>query len=436
MSQKLRLRVAVVVPSINAGAGARKSATVVAKALESEYEVVVISFNRHPRQKLAVTHHVCLGSEKRRFRGWRAGLEAVLKPLRRARAVAAFCHEQEIDVAVGVLTNPLLALSRLVYRNPAALIFSVRNNPQGYEFKRPLLLRGLYRLAFRALYSQAESVVAITLHMKQILENRYRLQNTRLIYNMYESRSRRLGDGEEPRPVKRSAGSRDPGNVVFLNVARMSRQKGQMHLVRSFAKIAQDCPQAELWLVGRGTLFPFVTQLVHDLNLEGRVRLLGRRDDVPELLEQADVFVLSSLWEGLPLTLLEALEANLPIIAADCPTGPREILAPGIAPEQPLQYPFYGEFGVLTPHIGPYRPPEQLLKQPLLPAERVLADVLRQFAQPGSAGESYPQVQRRVHDFSYETIGAEWCELVREVAEGKRGGKMGAGAVSSTAGGA
>ncbi len=71
----------------------------------------------------------------------------------------------------------------------------------------------------------------------------------------------------------------------------------------------------ELWLVGDGPLRPVVEKTVVEMGLEGRVLFLGVRNDVPKLLAASDVLVLSSEYEGVPLTVLEAMAAGKPVIA-------------------------------------------------------------------------------------------------------------------------
>jgi len=86
-------------------------------------------------------------------------------------------------------------------------------------------------------------------------------------------------------------------------------------LLESFAQIKKTLPDTHLIVIGTGDLFDSLQQKKRFLNLDGSVHFLGSRDDIPELLQVIDVFVLSSLWEGLPLVLLEAMAAGVPVVA-------------------------------------------------------------------------------------------------------------------------
>ena len=108
-----------------------------------------------------------------------------------------------------------------------------------------------------------------------------------------------------------------PEAVVLIATGRLTDQKNPEGLLRAFARLAAEVPQARLWLVGDGPLRGAVEALRRDLGLEAQVSLLGERDDVGALLAAADVFVLPSVWEGLPLGLLEAMAQGLPVVATD-----------------------------------------------------------------------------------------------------------------------
>lgn len=101
--------------------------------------------------------------------------------------------------------------------------------------------------------------------------------------------------------------------VVFIHVARFDPLKDHITAVRAFAKLT-DTP-SRLLLVGDGPTKPEVDSLVRGLGLEKRTIALGFRTNIPELLAAADVFVLTSLTEGIPVTVIEAMATGLPVIA-------------------------------------------------------------------------------------------------------------------------
>lgn len=103
--------------------------------------------------------------------------------------------------------------------------------------------------------------------------------------------------------------------ILFLNVARLHRQKGQIYLLPAFAEVARACPEAHLLIVGDGPERAAIEAQIQNLGIESQVHLLGARKDVDHLLDLTDIFVLSSLWEGLPLAIIEAMGRAKPIVS-------------------------------------------------------------------------------------------------------------------------
>jgi glycosyltransferase involved in cell wall biosynthesis len=107
----------------------------------------------------------------------------------------------------------------------------------------------------------------------------------------------------------------DAENPLFISVGRLSTPKGFDVLIDAFSVVIKTNPNAKLLIVGAGVLQQELEQQISNLSLEGSVYLLGRRDDVPRLLASADLYVSASIWEGMPLSILEAMSAGLPVIA-------------------------------------------------------------------------------------------------------------------------
>jgi glycosyltransferase involved in cell wall biosynthesis len=102
---------------------------------------------------------------------------------------------------------------------------------------------------------------------------------------------------------------------VWLALGRFETAKDYPNMLRGFAQVLQQVPEAMLLLAGRGSLQGGLEALAQSLGTGGRVRFLGMRQDVPELMSAADGYVMSSAWEGMPIVLLEAASAGLPIVA-------------------------------------------------------------------------------------------------------------------------
>jgi glycosyltransferase involved in cell wall biosynthesis len=102
---------------------------------------------------------------------------------------------------------------------------------------------------------------------------------------------------------------------VWLAVGRFEVAKDYPNMLRAFARVRARQPDAVLVIVGRGSLQGETEGLARELGLAEAVRLLGVRNDVPQVMSAADGYVMSSAWEGMPMVLLEAAAAGLPIVA-------------------------------------------------------------------------------------------------------------------------
>lgn len=107
------------------------------------------------------------------------------------------------------------------------------------------------------------------------------------------------------------------GNKKILHIGRFSKQKNHEALVRAFANIVERGQDVELYLYGQGELEESIKELVKSLHVENNVFFCGLTDDVYSVMEKCDIFVLPSLFEGMPMTLIEAMGTGMPILASN-----------------------------------------------------------------------------------------------------------------------
>jgi len=116
-----------------------------------------------------------------------------------------------------------------------------------------------------------------------------------------------------------------PPGLLLGTVGRLEPQKGTTHLITAMTKLPPSAAGAQLWLIGSGPDLPALSKQVADAGLENRVHFLGPRNDVPALLKQLDLFVLPSLWEGLPNAALEAMAAGRAVVATNVHGTPEAV---------------------------------------------------------------------------------------------------------------
>ncbi|REJ71937.1 MAG: glycosyltransferase [Planctomycetota bacterium] len=118
-----------------------------------------------------------------------------------------------------------------------------------------------------------------------------------------------------------------PGERTLLAVGRLHRQKGHRLLLEAAAPLLDRDPHLHVLIAGEGPLRAALQESIAAASWGPQVHLLGPREDIPQLMRAATLFVLPSLWEGMPNVLLEAMAAGVPAVASDV-EGVRELLAP------------------------------------------------------------------------------------------------------------
>jgi glycosyltransferase involved in cell wall biosynthesis len=127
--------------------------------------------------------------------------------------------------------------------------------------------------------------------------------------------------------LRRELGLSD--EFVWVAVGRFEEAKDYPTMIAAFARLAERRPTSRLLLVGKGSLREEVERQIQAGGLQERIRFLGVRRDVPEILSAADGYLLSSAWEGMPVVLLEAAAVGLPIVATRV-GGVSEVVEDGV----------------------------------------------------------------------------------------------------------
>jgi GalNAc-alpha-(1->4)-GalNAc-alpha-(1->3)-diNAcBac-PP-undecaprenol alpha-1,4-N-acetyl-D-galactosaminyltransferase len=131
-------------------------------------------------------------------------------------------------------------------------------------------------------------------------------------------------------PTPAIATERVLSSPSLIAMGRLHPQKGFDLLLRAFERLQAKHPDWQLTILGEGPMRAELEALCSELKLTDRVHAIGSVQNVPDYLRQADLFVMPSRFEGFPMALCEALAHGLPAIAADCLSGPRDIIEDGV----------------------------------------------------------------------------------------------------------
>ncbi len=200
-------------------------------------------------------------------------------------------------------------------------------------------------------------------------------------------------------------------NPVVITVGRLNDQKGQWHLIKAFKKAKNDVPNAKLVLLGEGQLKDYLMTLARELNIDKDVHFLGFQENPFKYISNSKVFVLSSLYEGFPNALAEAMACGAAILSTDCPSGPKEILAPNEYNSKNISYEINkNRYGVLVPLCDgvKHQPDSALTKE-----ESIMADCLVHLLSDDELNQHYrKQALSRIKDFDISQIIKEWENIL------------------------
>lgn len=183
------------------------------------------------------------------------------------------------------------------------------------DFMNPIIQK-FYIMAERLLSKLSDKLITVSnLNLQKAL--RLRFAPVGKFVNIYSGIDfRRFDSPTDIRKKKKDLGIANGDKVVGM-IGRLSKQKAPLDFIQAMGKVLTKRQDVQILLVGDGELKAETLALSKQLNIDSRLKILGFRDDVPELLHLIDIFVLTSWWEGLGRSLTEAMYTARPVVATD-----------------------------------------------------------------------------------------------------------------------
>ena len=255
--------------------------------------------------------------------------DIVLKPIRHRRrprsrnlwndlwSMRHLIAEEQPDVVLAFIDSMNIKVLAAAMGAGVPVIVSERSIPASLGSIYPAPHAAAFGLARRVLYPSAAAVVVQTEPVAHWARRHHLSRKIAVIPNVIEP----LDDEHEAHSPRNSK--------VVLSVGRLSREKGHDVLIRAFACVADKFPDWRLRIVGDGILRSELSSLIESLGLQRRVELAPTKKSVAMDYRTAEIFVLPSRFEGFPNALMEAMQSGCPVVSANCPVGPAEILSDG-----------------------------------------------------------------------------------------------------------
>lgn len=309
------MKLLFVISSLGPGGAERVTATLANYWAKKGWEVVLLTLAGSERDFYAVNgsvHRIALGMNRES----RHAVWALANNASRIAALYRVLRRERPDVAVAIMATANVTLALAGHLAGVPTVGSERIHPPTLPLGRWWeFLRGRTYPLLRALVAQtAESAAWLREHAPA--------PHIAVIPNPVQYPLA----AHPPRVSPARVSGAPQGRMMLLAVGRLEAQKGFDRLVAAFAEAIGRHPEWSLVILGQGSLRDALTEQAAELGIEGRVALPGAVGNVREWYEAADVYALTSRYEGFPNSLLEALACGLPAIAVDCETGPREIV--------------------------------------------------------------------------------------------------------------
>ncbi len=328
-----KLKLSILTIHMDTG-GAERVISLLLKPLVSQYDVtlVLIANTIHfdiPEQVKVVSF---FPAERINNNGLFGKLGMMYKSMINYRR---FVKQEGIDISVSFLALPNFINSYVAMRNKdITTVISERCFPSRmYALKRSSLILAKWFYPF--FYNKNSVLFSNSLHINNDLKVNFGIRiPMEVIYNPI--------DNSNIIHKKDASQIHDP--IQLVNVGSFTAPKNQAHIVRSMKLLEEP---VNLTLIGEGSLRIKIEGVITELELTEYVQFTGRISNVFERLSQCDCFVLSSITEGFPNVLLEAMAVGLPVIATNCESGPLEILNENIAVNITKGEYYCAKFGLL-----------------------------------------------------------------------------------------
>ena len=304
-----------VIPSLVEGGAERVITNVITYLDKEKYDIYLALFEKKGPYLHQIPDYVKVYDFKKKSRY--SFLKLILRLNRLFRKL-----RPNTVVSFLAYTNVVVHLAKFMAGYRFNLVTSVQTN-LSLETSNARLSRIRYFL-YKFLFNYANFIVVPSAGVKKDLEEKFNIieRKIKIIYTPIDLKKIMKLKEEEVKDL------RIKENSFLLTLGRLTKAKGHPYLLRAYSRINEEIHE-KFVILGRGQEEERLKSLVNELGIREHVIFLGFQKNPYKFLNKASIFVLSSLWEGFPNVLLEAMVCGVPVISTDCPSGPSEIITNG-----------------------------------------------------------------------------------------------------------
>lgn len=322
--------VMLITPMLHQG-GFERICVMTARLLEADYDVTIVVFSMEDIAfDISNLKVINLDLKSRPGR-----LAKVINVLRRSRKLTKLQKNLNTDVSYsfGMTANIANALTGGAKKKICAC----------HSFEE--IKNGRY---MKLIGKKADLLFCCAKKMTDLAVKQYGFSNIETLWNPC--------DTEEVREQSRKGNKEkltffEEEKPVFVSMGREDEVKGFWHLLKAFRRVSESLPDAKLAVIGEGS-FEKYKALARELQIEERIWFTGLKKNPFPYLAKGKAYVLSSISEGLPNALVEALSLSLPVISVNCLSGPAEILHENWQEAEEKKEYFEADYGILTPAVS------------------------------------------------------------------------------------
>lgn len=386
-------KIAIIIQNLNGG-GAERTAANLSLYFSEKYEVHLIVFDG---RIISYPHGGMLHDLK--VYPSKSKVQKAINVIRRVIKTSALKRKYGIETTISLMEESNIV--NLLSNSGDKKITSIRNFESKSSYNS-----SFENFVMKLVRRKSDCVVALSKGVEEDLIDNCGVPKeiVTTIYNPCD------GELLREKAKKHASNASEMAEYSVSTMGRLTEQKGQWHLIRAFKKVVEKIPEAKLYIFGQGILEEKLKKLATDLDIANNVKFMGFVEAPHAYIAKSKVFAFPSLYEGLGNVLLEAMACGVACVAADCYSGPREVMAPGTKVLENLDDIECADYGILVSVGGKEHFNET---DPLTKDETQLANAIVLLLSNGEKRSCYEKKSlERVKAFSPEKIMSDWERLL------------------------